>query len=152
MSQGVAVAGLYVRDQEEALDFYVSKLGFVVHSDVRNGAFRWLTVSSPVDDSAADSTCHARSSLHSRFLQVAHQRHVTMSLGNRLLVHANQARHRHPLGPSATLHGPLHQMPRFVPCDAQQGRALLDVRRLQYVDRQHLKRKRSTKHALVLLC
>jgi catechol 2,3-dioxygenase-like lactoylglutathione lyase family enzyme len=47
MSQGVAVAGLYVRDQQEALDFYVSKLGFVVQSDVRNGAFRWLTVAYP---------------------------------------------------------------------------------------------------------
>ncbi len=47
MSQGVAVAGLYVRDQEEALDFYVRKLGFVVHTDVKNGSFRWLTVAYP---------------------------------------------------------------------------------------------------------
>ena len=28
MSQGVEVAGIYVRDQDEALEFYVGKLGF----------------------------------------------------------------------------------------------------------------------------
>jgi catechol 2,3-dioxygenase-like lactoylglutathione lyase family enzyme len=44
MSQGVGVAGLYVRDQDEALEFYVEKLGFTVHTDARNGEYRWLTV------------------------------------------------------------------------------------------------------------
>lgn len=47
MSQGVQVAGLYVRDQEEALEFYVGKLGFEVHTDARNGDYRWLTVQHP---------------------------------------------------------------------------------------------------------
>jgi catechol 2,3-dioxygenase-like lactoylglutathione lyase family enzyme len=47
MSQGVAVAGLYVRDQDEALSFYVEKLGFNVHTDARNGDYRWLTVQHP---------------------------------------------------------------------------------------------------------
>ena len=47
MSQGVAVAGLYVRDQDEALSFYVEKLGFAVHTDARNGDYRWLTVQHP---------------------------------------------------------------------------------------------------------
>jgi len=47
MSQGVNVAGIYVRDQDEALDFYVGKLGFRVHTDARNGDFRWLTVQYP---------------------------------------------------------------------------------------------------------
>lgn len=47
MSQGVGVVGLYVRDQEEALNFYVEKLGFVVHTDVKNGDYRWLTVQHP---------------------------------------------------------------------------------------------------------
>lgn len=47
MSQGVGVAGLYVRDQEEALQFYVEKLGFQVHTDVKNGDYRWLTVQHP---------------------------------------------------------------------------------------------------------
>jgi catechol 2,3-dioxygenase-like lactoylglutathione lyase family enzyme len=43
MSQGVAMIGLYVRDQDEALAFY-EKLEFRVHTDVRNGEYRWLTV------------------------------------------------------------------------------------------------------------
>ena len=47
MSQGVGVVGLYVRDQDEALDFYVEKLGFRIHTDVRNGDYRWLTVQHP---------------------------------------------------------------------------------------------------------
>ena len=47
MQQGVQVAGLYVRDQDEALDFYVNKLGFAVHTDARNGDYRWLTVQHP---------------------------------------------------------------------------------------------------------
>ena len=47
MTQGVGVAGLYVRDQDEALEFYVQKLGFRVHTDARNGDYRWLTVQYP---------------------------------------------------------------------------------------------------------
>lgn len=47
MSQGIDVVGLYVRDQNEALAFYVEKLGFRVHTDVGNGDYRWLTVQHP---------------------------------------------------------------------------------------------------------
>ena len=47
MIQGVQEVGLYVRDQDEALAFYVEKLGFRVHTDVRNGDYRWLTVQHP---------------------------------------------------------------------------------------------------------
>src|SRR5581483_9956852 len=47
MNQGVEVAGLYVRDQDEALEFYVDKIGFRVHTDARNGDYRWLTVQHP---------------------------------------------------------------------------------------------------------
>ena len=47
MRQRVGVVGLYVRDQDEALEFYVDKLGFRVHTDARNGAYRWLTVQHP---------------------------------------------------------------------------------------------------------
>lgn len=37
----------YVLDQDSALDFYVNKLGFKKHTDVRKGEFRWLTVTPP---------------------------------------------------------------------------------------------------------
>lgn len=47
MIQAIQVVGLYVRDQSEALDFYVGKLGFNVHTDVGNGTYRWLTVQHP---------------------------------------------------------------------------------------------------------
>jgi catechol 2,3-dioxygenase-like lactoylglutathione lyase family enzyme len=47
MTQGIEVVGLYVRDQDEALAFYVDKLGFRVHTDVKNGDYRWLTVQHP---------------------------------------------------------------------------------------------------------
>jgi catechol 2,3-dioxygenase-like lactoylglutathione lyase family enzyme len=47
MSNGVGVVGIYVRDQEEALQFYVEKLGFRVHTDAKNGDYRWLTVQHP---------------------------------------------------------------------------------------------------------
>ncbi|WP_156681059.1 VOC family protein [Sphingomonas profundi] len=47
MEQGVGVAGIYVRDQDEAVEFYVGRLGFEVHTDARNGGYRWLTVRHP---------------------------------------------------------------------------------------------------------
>jgi catechol 2,3-dioxygenase-like lactoylglutathione lyase family enzyme len=47
MTQVVGVAGLYVRDQDEAVQFYVEKLGFRVHTDAKNGDYRWLTVQHP---------------------------------------------------------------------------------------------------------
>jgi catechol 2,3-dioxygenase-like lactoylglutathione lyase family enzyme len=47
MSQTIQVAGIYVHDQDEALSFYVDRLGFNVHTDARNGDYRWLTVEHP---------------------------------------------------------------------------------------------------------
>lgn len=47
MSQGIDVVGLYVHDQDEALAFYVEKVGFKVHTDVGAGEYRWLTVQHP---------------------------------------------------------------------------------------------------------
>ena len=47
MNEAVNVVGLYVDDQDEALAFYVDKLGFRIHTDVRNGNYRWLTVQHP---------------------------------------------------------------------------------------------------------
>jgi catechol 2,3-dioxygenase-like lactoylglutathione lyase family enzyme len=38
---------IHVLDQDEALDFYVGKLGMVVNTDADLGFMRWLTVSPP---------------------------------------------------------------------------------------------------------
>ena len=46
----IAVAHVWVHDQQEALDFYTKKLGMEVRSDVsfpEMGEFRWLTVAPP---------------------------------------------------------------------------------------------------------
>jgi len=40
-------ASVMVADQDAALLFYTEKLGFTVKEDLRMGAFRWLTVTSP---------------------------------------------------------------------------------------------------------
>jgi extradiol dioxygenase family protein len=41
------VASIYVLDKDEALDFYVNKLGLEKGQDVRQGSYRWLTVRVP---------------------------------------------------------------------------------------------------------
>ncbi|WP_370327517.1 VOC family protein [Euzebya sp.] len=46
----IATAQLWVHDQDEALDFYVDKIGMEVREDVtvpEMGNFRWLTVAPP---------------------------------------------------------------------------------------------------------
>ena len=41
------VASIYVLDKDEALDFYVNKLGLEKGNDVRQGGYRWLTIRVP---------------------------------------------------------------------------------------------------------
>ena len=43
------VASIYVLDKDEALDFYVNKLGLEKGNDVRQGTYRWVTVRVPGD-------------------------------------------------------------------------------------------------------
>jgi catechol 2,3-dioxygenase-like lactoylglutathione lyase family enzyme len=43
------VTSVWVLDKEEALDFYVNKLGLEVGSDIKQGTYRWLTVRVPGD-------------------------------------------------------------------------------------------------------
>ena len=43
------ISGIYVLDQDQALDFYVGKLGLEVDTDVDLGFMRWLTVRVPGD-------------------------------------------------------------------------------------------------------
>src|SRR4026207_2322443 len=41
------VTSVMVLDQDEALDFYVNKLGLEKGKDIKQGPFRWLTVREP---------------------------------------------------------------------------------------------------------
>jgi predicted enzyme related to lactoylglutathione lyase len=43
----IVVTSIFVEDQERALDFYTTKLGFVKKHDVPMGKHRWLTLVSP---------------------------------------------------------------------------------------------------------
>ncbi|MET0426021.1 MAG: VOC family protein [Actinoplanes sp.] len=43
------VATIYVLDKDEALEFYVGRLGLEKGNDVRQGSYRWLTVRVPGD-------------------------------------------------------------------------------------------------------
>ena len=47
----LSVTSIYVLDKEEALDFYVGKLGLEKGNDVQQGDYRWLTVRVPGDPS-----------------------------------------------------------------------------------------------------
>ena len=41
------VTSIYVLDKDEALDFYVNKLGLEKGSDFKQGEYRWLTIRVP---------------------------------------------------------------------------------------------------------
>jgi catechol 2,3-dioxygenase-like lactoylglutathione lyase family enzyme len=72
MLTAISHSAIFVLDQDEALDFYVGKLGMEVRSDVDMGFMRWLTIGVPgqpspeillekpgppgMDDAAADQT------------------------------------------------------------------------------------------------
>jgi predicted enzyme related to lactoylglutathione lyase len=47
MFTAITQSQIYVLDQDEALDFYVGKLGLEVNTDADLGFMRWLTVSVP---------------------------------------------------------------------------------------------------------
>ena len=49
MLTDITITPMYVTDQDEALAFYVDKLGFVLDTDVDLGNMRWLTVSLPAN-------------------------------------------------------------------------------------------------------
>ena len=58
------VATIYVLDKDEALDFYVGKLGLEKGNDVRQGSYRWLTVRVPGEDGTEISLEQPGSPLH----------------------------------------------------------------------------------------
>jgi catechol 2,3-dioxygenase-like lactoylglutathione lyase family enzyme len=49
MIKQITHSQVYVLDQDEALDFYVGKLGMEVNTDADLGFMRWLTVNVPGD-------------------------------------------------------------------------------------------------------
>ncbi len=47
MLNNIGITQIYVLDQDQALDFYVGKLGLEIHTDADLGFMRWLTVNVP---------------------------------------------------------------------------------------------------------
>jgi catechol 2,3-dioxygenase-like lactoylglutathione lyase family enzyme len=47
MLNSIGITQIYVLDQDQALAFYVGKLGLEVHTDADLGFMRWLTVNVP---------------------------------------------------------------------------------------------------------
>jgi catechol 2,3-dioxygenase-like lactoylglutathione lyase family enzyme len=49
MLKAITISHVWVLDQDEALEFYVGKLGLEVKNDIPLGFMRWLTVGVPGD-------------------------------------------------------------------------------------------------------
>ncbi len=49
MISKLSVTSIMVLDKDEALDFYVNKLGLEKGQDIKQGSYRWLTVRVPGD-------------------------------------------------------------------------------------------------------
>ncbi|HEU5402512.1 MAG TPA: VOC family protein [Terriglobales bacterium] len=50
----IVLTSVLVDDQQKALDFYTTKLGFVKKNDIPLGEHRWLTVVSPSDTNGVE--------------------------------------------------------------------------------------------------
>jgi predicted enzyme related to lactoylglutathione lyase len=50
----IKATSIYVDDQEKALRFYTGVLGFVKKADIKQGPYRWLTVSSPEEPDSTE--------------------------------------------------------------------------------------------------
>lgn len=50
----IVLSSIFVDDQQKALDFYTTKLGFVKKEDIPLGPHRWLTVVAPSDPSGTE--------------------------------------------------------------------------------------------------
>jgi len=50
----IVVSSVLVDDQDRALDFYTTKLGFVKKTEIPMGAHRWLTVVSPSEPNGTE--------------------------------------------------------------------------------------------------
>src|ERR1700716_2700274 len=49
MINKLTVTSVWVLDKDQALDFYVNKLGLEKGQDIKQGTYRWLTVRVPGD-------------------------------------------------------------------------------------------------------
>jgi catechol 2,3-dioxygenase-like lactoylglutathione lyase family enzyme len=86
------IASIYVLDKEEALDFYVGKLGLEKGSDVRQGDYRWLTVRVPGDTGAEISLEQPGPPLHDEATAERLRELITKGAMGGLVFHTDDAR------------------------------------------------------------
>ena len=69
MSITINLVSIPVDDQTEALDFYTEKFGFKKRADVRQGDYRWLTVTAPEGSSEVELVLEPNANPASRSYQ-----------------------------------------------------------------------------------
>ena len=86
------VATIYVLDKDEALDFYVDKLGLEVGSDFTQGDYRWLTVRVPNEPGVEISLEQPGPPLHDEATAETLRELITKGAMSGLVFHTDDAR------------------------------------------------------------
>ena len=86
------VATIYVLDKDEAVDFYVNKLGLEVGSDFTQGDYRWLTVRVPGDAGVEISLEQPGPPLHDEMTAAQLRELITKGAMSGLVFHTDDAR------------------------------------------------------------
>ena len=86
------VASIYVLDKDEALDFYVNKLGLEVGQDFKQGTYRWLTVRVPADPGIEISLEEPGPPLHDEATAEQLRELITKGALSGLVFHTDDAR------------------------------------------------------------
>ena len=92
MISKLSVASIYVLDKEEALSFYVGKLGLEVGNDIRQGSYRWLTVRVPGDTGTEISLEQPGPPLHDEATAAQLRELITKGAMNGLVLLADDVR------------------------------------------------------------
>ena len=92
MITNLHVTTLYVLDKEQALDFYVNKLGLEVGDDFTQGSYRWLTVRVPGQDGIVVSLEEPGPPLHDEATGSQLRELVTKGALNGLVFHTDDTR------------------------------------------------------------
>ena len=86
------VATVYVLDKEEALDFYVNKLGLEKGNDVRQGGYRWLTIKVPGEAATEVSLEQPGPPLHDEATAAQLRELITKGAMSSLVFNSNDVR------------------------------------------------------------
>ena len=86
------VTSIYVLDKDEALDFYVNKLGLEKASDFKQGDYRWVTVRVPGQSGVEISLEQPGSPLHDDATAEQIRELITKGAMSGLVFHTDDAR------------------------------------------------------------